>query len=136
MEFFDFISEQWILVSIFMTLMYLYAINERAKSGKTISPHVVTRMINSEEAILLDVREIKDFSLGHIAGAINIPYAKLNQRILELEQYRTKAIIVADKQSQHSGSVGRKLQQEGFSALRLTGGMMEWQNQSLPVIKE
>ena len=35
-----------------MTLIYLYAINERAKSGKTISPHVVTRMINSEEAIL------------------------------------------------------------------------------------
>ena len=68
MEFFDFISEQWVLVSIFMTLIYLYAINERAKSGKTISPHVVTRMINSEEAILLDVREIKDFSLGHIAG--------------------------------------------------------------------
>jgi rhodanese-related sulfurtransferase len=119
-----------------MTLIYLYAINERAKSGKTISPHVVTRMINSEEAILLDVREIKDFSLGHIAGAINIPYTKLNQRIPELEQYRTKAIIVADKQSQHSGSVGRKLQQEGFSALRLAGGMMEWQNQSLPVIKE
>jgi rhodanese-related sulfurtransferase len=119
-----------------MTLIYLYAINERAKSGKTISPHVVTRMINSEEAILLDVREIKDFSLGHIAGAINIPYAKLNQRIPELEQYRTKAIIIADKQSQHSGSVGRKLQQEGFSALRLTGGMMEWQNQSLPVVKE
>ncbi len=136
MEFFDFISEQWVLVSIFMTLIYLYAINERAKSGKTISPHVVTRMINSEEAILLDVREIKDFSLGHIAGAINIPYAKLSQRISELEQYRTKAIIIADKQSQHSGSVGRKLQQEGFSALRLTGGMMEWQNQSLPVVKE
>lgn len=136
MEFFDFISEQWVLVSIFMTLIYLYAINERAKSGKTISPHVVTRMINSEEAILLDVREIKDFSLGHIVGAINIPYAKLSQRISELEQYRTKAIIIADKQSQHSGSVGRKLQQEGFSALRLTGGMMEWQNQSLPVIKE
>ena len=119
MEFFDFISEQWVLVSIFMTLIYLYAINERAKSGKTISPHVVTRMINSEEAILLDVRETKDFSLGHIAGAINIPYAKLNQRIPQLEQYRTKAIIIADKQSQHSGSVGRKLQQEDRKSTRL-----------------
>ena len=136
MEFFDFISEQWVLVSIFIALIYLFAINERAKSGKSISPHVVTRMINSDEAILLDIRETKEFSLGHIAGAISIPYSKLTQRISDLEQYRSKAVISADRQSQHSGSVGRKLKQEGFSALRLSGGMMEWQNQNLPVVKE
>ena len=135
MEFFDFISEQWVLVSVFMVLIYLFAINERIKSGKPISPHVVTRMINADEAVLVDIRDAKEFKAGHIAGAINIPHLKLMDRLAELEAHRDKAIIVADKVGQQSGAVGRKLQQKEFSVLRLTGGMMEWQNQKLPVVK-
>lgn len=134
-EFFDFISEQWVLVSVFMVLIYLFAINERIKSGKPISPHVVTRMINADEAVLVDIRDAKDFKAGHIAGAINIPHLKLMDRLVELETHRDKAIIVADKVGQQSGAIGRKLQQKEFSVLRLAGGMMEWQNQKLPVVK-
>lgn len=135
MEFFDFISEQWVLVSVFMVLIYLFAINERIKSGKPISPHVVTRMINTDEAVLVDIRDAKEFKVGHIAGAINIPHIKLMDRLAELEPHRDKAIIVADKVGQQSGAIGRKLQQKEFNVLRLTGGMMEWRNQNLPVVK-
>ena len=135
MEFFDFISEQWILVSVLMVLIYLFAINERIKSGKPISSHVVTRMLNTEEAVLLDIRDAKDFKAGHVAGAINIPLAKLQERIVELEPHREKAIIVADKAGQHAGPTGRLLQKKEFNVLRMTGGMMEWQNQKLPVVK-
>lgn len=135
MEFFVFISEQWMLVSVLMVLVYLFAINERIKSGKPISSHVVTRMLNTDEAILLDIREAKDFKAGHIAGAINIPQAKLLDRMTELEPHREKAIIIADKAGQHAGPMGRRLQQKEFNVQRLTGGMMEWQNQKLPVVK-
>jgi len=55
--------------------------------------------------------------------------------VSELEQHRSKAIIIADKLGQQSSGIGRKLQQQNFSILRLGGGMMEWKNQSLPVIK-
>lgn len=134
-EFFVFISEQWILVSVLMVLVYLFAINERIKSGKPISPHVVTRMINTDEAVLVDIRDAKEYKAGHISGAINIPVAKIMDRIAELEPHREKAIIVADKVGQQSGAIGRKLQQKEFSVLRLTGGMMEWHNQKLPVVK-
>ncbi|WP_461481914.1 rhodanese-like domain-containing protein [Porticoccus sp.] len=135
MDFFVFISEQWILVSVLLVLIYLFAINERIKSGKPISVHAVTRMLNSEEAVLLDVRDSKEFKSGHIAGALNIPQAKLQDKLSELDRYREKVIIVADKVGQQAGAVGRKLQQQGFQVFRLTGGMMEWQNQNLPVVK-
>lgn len=134
-DFFVFISEQWVLVSVLMVLIYLFAINERIKSGRPISVHAVTRMLNAEEAILLDVRDSKEFKAGHIAGAVNIPHAKLKDKISELESYREKFIIIADKVGQQAGAVGRQLQQQNFKVFRLTGGMMEWQNQNLPVIK-
>ncbi|MEH6467875.1 MAG: rhodanese-like domain-containing protein [Porticoccus sp.] len=135
MEFFVFVSEQWMLVSVLMVLVYLFAINERIKSGKPISSHVATRMLNAEEAVLLDIRDAKDFKAGHIAGAINIPHTKLQDRMVELETHRDKAIIVTDKAGQHTGAIGRRLQQKEFNVQRLTGGMMEWQNQKLPVVK-
>lgn len=135
MEFFVFVSEQWILVSVLMVLVYLFAINERIKSGKPISSHGATRMLNAEEAVLLDIRDAKDFKAGHIAGAINIPHTKLIDRLVELEAHRDKAIIITDKAGQHTGAVGRRLQQKEFNVQRLTGGMMEWQNQKLPVVK-
>lgn len=136
MEFFVFVSEQWMLVSVLMVIVYLFAINERIKSGKPISSHVATRMLNTDEAVLLDIREAKDFKAGHIAGAINIPHTKLQDRLVELEAHREKAIIIVDKAGQHTGAIGRRLQQKEFNVQRLTGGMMEWQNQKLPVVKD
>lgn len=135
MDFFVFISEQWILVSVLLVLIYLFAINERIKSGRPISVHAVTRMLNADEAVLLDVRDSKEFKAGHIAGALNIPQAKLQDKMSELDCYREKIVIIADKVGQQAGAVGRKLQQQGFKVFRLTGGMMEWQNQNLPVVK-
>ncbi|WP_461517380.1 rhodanese-like domain-containing protein [Porticoccus sp.] len=135
MDFFVFISEQWVLVSVLLVLIYLFAINERIKSGRPISVHAVTRMLNADEAVLLDVRDSKEFKAGHIAGAMNIPQTKLQDKMGELNPYQEKIIIIADKVGQQAGAVGRKLQQQGFKVFRLTGGMMEWQNQNLPVVK-
>jgi len=134
-DFFVFISEQWVLVSVLLVLIYLFAINERIKSGRPISVHAVTRMLNADEAVLLDVRDSKEFKAGHIAGAMNIPQTKLQDKMGELNPYQEKIIIIADKVGQQAGAVGRKLQQQGFKVFRLTGGMMEWQNQNLPVVK-
>ena len=64
MDFFVFISEQWILVSLLVLLIYVFAFTERIKGGKPIGIHEVTRLLNSEEAVLLDVRESKEFSAG------------------------------------------------------------------------
>ena len=102
-EFFVFISEQWVLVSVLLILIYLFAINERIKSGRPLSVHAVTRMINADEALLLDIRDSKEFKAGHIAGAVNIPQAKLSDKLAELDEHREKFIIIADKVGQNAG---------------------------------
>jgi rhodanese-related sulfurtransferase len=38
---------------------------------------------------------------------------------------------------QHSGAVGKKLGQAGYSRVyRMSGGMMEWGQQQLPLVKK
>lgn len=134
-NFFTFISQQWLLVSTLVVLVYLYAWRERIKSGLPITAHEVTRLLNDDRAVLLDVRDNAEYKAGHIAGAVNIPWAKVSADIDRLDVHKNKIVIVADKLGQHAGAVGRTLEKHGFTVRRLAGGIAEWQSQSLPLIK-
>ena len=136
MDFFVFVSEQWLLVSLLLILIYAFAFLERVKGGKPISARETTQLINTEQAVLVDLRDAKEFSEGHIAGAINIPLSKVDSRISELEKYRDKVIILADKLGHQAGATGKVLAKGGFNVRRLQGGVAEWANQSLPLIKK
>lgn len=135
MDFFVFVSEQWLLISVLLVLIYLFAFNERKAAGKPVSAHELTRMLNADQAVLLDVRERKDFDAGHVTGAVHMPHQKVAGSVDQLEKYRDKTIVVADKMGQHAGAVGKLLRKQGFDVHRLSGGMAEWSNQNLPLVK-
>ena len=136
MKFFLFVGEQWFLVTILMALMYSYLLNERKKSGKVIGQHELVSLINSGEALLVDVRAANDFSQGHIQGAINIPHTKMSNRFVELEKEKSKLVVLTDQYGQHAASVGKLLMSKGFEVRRLNGGMIEWKEQNMPVVRK
>lgn len=130
-----FVSEQWVLVSILAILVASFIYVERIRSGASISFHEVTRLVNADKAILLDVRDSKDYSAGHIVDALNIPFAKLADRAVELDKHRSKTIVVIDKMGQQAGATCKTLKEKGFDVVRMQGGMSEWSHQNLPVVK-
>jgi len=134
-KFIAFALEQWILVSVLLALIALYFWNEKRRSGKVLSIHQVTRMVNADSAVMIDLRDNGEFKAGHINNAINIPYAKLNDRTSELDSYKEKTVVLVDKMGQHTGAAGRELLKHGFQVARLEGGMTEWLAQKLPVVK-
>lgn len=131
----DFVMEQWILVSILAVLVVAFLVLESRKGGTTISHHEATRLLNAGQAVLVDLRDSKEFKAGHIVDAVNIPYASLNSKVDDLEKHKSKQIIVVDKMGQHAGSAGKILRDKGFQVVRMQGGMMEWTQQNLPVVK-
>lgn len=135
MEWMVFVSEQWLLVSIMFVLTVTLLVIESRKGGKSLNYHEATRLVNKGEAVILDVREKKDFSAGHIVDAIHIPYAKVTDRMSELEKHKSKVIVVVDKMGQHAAAATKTLREAGWQAQRLSGGMAEWQAQNLPVVK-
>jgi rhodanese-related sulfurtransferase len=134
-DIFIFASEQWVLISVFLLLLYVFAFTERTKGGKPIAVTEVVAMMNADQASLVDVRSANEFQAGHIHGAINIPHTKLASRISELEKNRSKIIVVTDQMGQHAGGVGRSLTKEGYDVRRMSGGMTEWQGQQMPTVQ-
>ncbi len=135
MDWFVFVSEQWILVSLLAILVSALIVVEKKRAGLQLSSHEATRLLNADKAIIVDLRESKDFSVGHIVDALNIPFAKLKDRAVELDKHKSKTVILVDKMGQHTGAGFKTLTELGYDCARLQGGMMEWQNQNLPVVK-
>lgn len=135
MDFFNFVAQEWLLVTILIALIYIYVLRDRVKSGRPLSPHEVTRLVNEGNSVVVDLREGSEFKAGHIVNSVNIPYSKLSKETAEVASYKDKTIILVDKLGQHAGAVGRLLGKEGFEVRRLNGGIAEWQAQSLPLVK-
>ena len=135
-QFFSFLGDHPILVGTFLLLLFLFFRNERTRAGATVSTQELVRLVNKENAVVLDVRERNEFMEGHIVDALNIPYASLESRLDEISQHKETPIVIACKMGQHSGAAGTLLQKNGFTNVtRLTGGYAEWRAQNLPVVK-
>ena len=131
----EFVSNHYVLSSLFVALLILLFITETRKGGKSLSNRELTALVNSGEGVVLDVRAKKEFDAGHIVDALNIPYEKLVSRTGELEKHKAKTIIVVDAMGQHAGTACRELQKAGFTAAKLSGGISSWRGDNLPLVK-
>ncbi len=133
---FEFIGNHPILVAAFVLLLVLFVRNETRRGGRSVTAQQLVDMVNRENALVLDVRDKKEFDSGHIVDALNIPFASLDGRINELKKHHERPIVVACRMGQHAGTAGSVLRKHGFENVsRLTGGVTEWRNQSLPVVR-
>ena len=134
--FFDFLLQQWPLASALAVAILLLIFHESRRSGNTVTPQQLTNLVNRQQAAIIDLREQVDFRKGHIVDAINIPYAKLSERVGELDNLRERPVILVCKLGQFSSAAGKQLLAKGFKQVyRLSGGISEWQTSQLPLIK-
>src|SRR3546814_11271833 len=118
----EFVSNHYVLSSLFVVLLILLFITETRKGGKSLSNRELTALVNSGEGVVLDVRVKKEFDAGHIVDALNIPYEKLVSRTGELETPKAKPIIVAAALGHHAGTASRGPAQAAFTRPELSGG--------------
>lgn len=131
----EFLTNHWMLASSWVLLLAVLVSYMKTKSGKTVSPQAAVMLVNRSKGVILDTRERVNFEKGHIVDAINIPLAKLKERITELEKNKDNPIIVVCQMGHQAADAVKMLEAEGYSQIsRMSGGMGEWQAQSLPVV--
>lgn len=104
-------------------------------AGRLLSAPEAVRLINDQDARVIDVRTAADFKKAHVLGASNIPHDKLKARAGELDRDKTKPVIVY---CALGGAASREsaqwLREQGYaSAFPLRGGLNAWLAASLPV---
>ncbi|MBH3459394.1 rhodanese-like domain-containing protein [Pseudomonas putida] len=131
----QFATDHFILVAIFFVLLILLLVNEIRRGGQSLSNGQLTALVNAEKGLVIDIRPSKEYSAGHIVGALNIPQDKVIGRIAELEKHKEKTLIIVDAMGQQSGTICRELLKAGFTAAKLSGGVSSWKADNLPLVK-
>jgi rhodanese-related sulfurtransferase len=139
-QFGDFVTNHWVLFTALAVILVLL-VNDLAgsfgKAVKEVSPQQAVQLMNREGAAIVDVREARDFDAGHIVGAINIPEARLRERLRELESARDKPLLLYCSTGMVSGRAGSVLKKSGYGRLfSLRGGIAAWRQENFPIARE
>ncbi len=114
--------------------MLLWPLMRNRAAGPALSTLDATRMINSKNAQVLDVRAADDFGKGSLPNAKNIPTAAIKDRLGELKKDRP-VIVVCDRGTS-AGPAAAQLRAAGFGEVYvLAGGLAAWREAGLPVKK-
>jgi rhodanese-related sulfurtransferase len=84
--------------------------------------------VKSSQSYVLDVRKPREFALGHVEGAYNIPLHLLRDSMSKLP--REREILVYCAVGQRSYYASRALRLNGFPAKNISGGMKTYNAES------
>ncbi|MBK0501134.1 rhodanese-like domain-containing protein [Klebsiella pneumoniae] len=104
---------------------------------KVITRGEATRLINKEDAVVVDLRQRDDFRKGHIAGAINLLPSDIKaNNVGELEKHKSQPIIVVDGSGMQAQEPASALNKAGFEKVFvLKEGIAGWSGENLPLVR-
>lgn len=135
----EFVGNHPFLTGGFVAVLILLLkaeLGARFSKWKSVGTTDATRLINHEDALILDIRPNNEYSDGHIVNCKHVPMSELSKRLGDLEKYRDKPIIAYCRSGSRSVAACQLLTKEGFEKVyNLSGGIMAWESANLPVSK-
>ncbi len=136
----EFVTNHLFLFSLLVAISSLLIWNlfGNAMSGiSQVIPMEATRLINHENAVILDLRSENNFKEGHIINAINIPAERLSERQNELQKYKERHVILYCNNGTESARATHILKHNGFEKIHcMKGGLLAWRNANLPLTRD
>lgn len=137
-----FIDNIVLIVAAFLSGgLLLWPLVTRGTSAATINTLGATQLLNSKDALLIDLRETRELARGIAPQALHIPLSTLPSQIDDIKKRashgKSQVPVILMCQSGWRGmKAGRILKKAGLEAVfNLEGGFDAWQQAGLPVTK-
>lgn len=134
-----FIENNWYLfVALLVSgaLLIWPIVQRRLSPMKDVGNLEATRLINSANAVLIDVRETQEYEGGRLPKALHIPLSQLATRSTELGKLKDRPVVAYCMTGNRSSLAGKALASAGFKDIyQLRGGYRAWKDAGLPVEK-
>ncbi len=134
-QFTEFVGNHpWLFIALLTTIALLVGgeLRQRLSGVAEVGPVEATRLLNHEDALMIDMRDDKDYRNGHIVNALHAPDVKT----VKLESYRDRPLIVYCRSGNRSVGYCNQLRKQGFETVyNLKGGVTAWERAELPLTK-
>ncbi len=132
-----FIQENWLLIFVMFAsgaMLVWPLVQRRLSPMKEIGNLNATHLINHRDALLLDVREAREYQDGRLPNAVHIPLSQLESRASELVKHKGRPVVAYCASGNRSRTAGGALAKIGFAEMyNLHGGFRAWKDAGLPV---
>ena len=131
----NFIVENIVFIAVALVSggMLLWPLLNQASAGPQVDTLAATRLIN-DGAVIVDVREAAEFSIGRLNNAKNIPVGEIEKRVSDIAA--GKAVLVYCGSGQKSSKAAGLLKKAGRDQVfSLSGGIDAWKQAGLPISK-
>jgi rhodanese-related sulfurtransferase len=135
----SFVQNNWMLIVVLIVsgaMLVWPLVQRRLSPSRDVGNLEATRLVNSSNAMLLDVRETPEFEGGRLPNAVHIPLSQIGSRGGELARHTGRPVVVYCMSGNRSRMAGRALARLGFKDVySLQGGYRAWKDAGLPVEK-
>lgn len=100
--------------------------------GPDISPADTLAAHTQADADVIDVREPDEWHAGHVEGTRHVPLADLDPSELDPQ----RPVITICRSGGRSGKAADELAEAGFTVRSMTGGLNDWQQQGMPLVRD
>ncbi len=126
----------FIIAAIISGGMLLFPLISRS-SAREINVQQAIKLINYENALVLDVRDDGEFAEGHLPNSKHIPVERINDRLQELEKLKDHPIVIVFRPGFRAGQAASILRKNGFDKVyNLSGGIDFWKRDNMPIVKK
>ena len=135
----QFLQDNWMLVALAVVsgAMLVWSFVGARLSGVEQADTLKATRLYNDDALVLDVREDKEYAEGHIPKAKHIPLGQLADRLNELDKFRNKPVLVTCRSGQRSARACGMLKKAGFETVyNQAGGIIAWERANLPVTQK
>lgn len=139
-DFAEFALHNWLLfIALFAIAGMLLGgeILRKARGVSALDAAGALRLMNDQDAVIVDVRDLSDYKEGHISQARHIPFNALQERLGELAKTKDKPVIIYCRSGTTSQSACALLKKNGFTDVHsLNGGLPTWLDARLPISRK
>jgi rhodanese-related sulfurtransferase len=128
-----------LFVAAIMVLAITYFANSQSSGNMSVTPREASAMLSRDTSIVvLDVRTPGEYrsETGHLPNALLMPVQELESRSAELGNVKERTILVYCRSGHRSLRAVEILSKRGYKTINLEGGILQWQRDSLEVVKE
>jgi rhodanese-related sulfurtransferase len=135
----EFYSANTAMVLVFAGLTVALILNEIRnlfRGFKGVGPAQLTRLINHDNALVVDLRGQGEFEKGHIIGSRHVLPSEAGPEHKLLAKAKESPIVLVCSAGMISPGIAAKLVKAGFKQVNvLDGGIGAWQSAGLPLAK-
>ena len=117
-----------IVVTMAIVLCTMVLLGGCGENGyQQISQDEAKEMMDSQEVVILDVREQDEFDSGHIAGAVLLPVGSISEATAaEVIPKKDSVVLVYCRSGNRSKTASEKLVELGYTKVYEFGGINTW----------